>query len=147
MTIGSDKYQYKLSWLKQLHDYISTQQCYYSQLIVLGDFNIAPTDKDLYNPKAWEGNILVSPAERNAFQALINLGLYDTFRQFEQPPASFSWWDYRADAFQRNHGVRIDFILASQTLINTCTSCLIDTQPRNSERPSDHAPVLATFNI
>jgi exodeoxyribonuclease III len=146
-AVGSEKYEYKLKWLNHLQTYIRENQKHYPHLIVLGDFNIAPSDSDLYDPNAWAGKILVSPPERAALQNLLDLGLHDTFRQFEQPPASFSWWDYRAAAFQRNHGVRIDLILASAALSSDCTNCTIDITPRRNQRPSDHAPVIATFSI
>ncbi|MEK8015759.1 MAG: exodeoxyribonuclease III [Candidatus Parabeggiatoa sp.] len=146
-AVGSDKYHYKLNWLNHLQHYIRNTKKHYPRFIVLGDFNIAPEDRDLYDPAAWAGNILVSPPERAALQDLLDLGLDDTFRLFEQPPACFSWWDYRAGAFQRNHGVRIDLILASQALSSNCTDCTIDIGPRRNERPSDHAPVVATFRV
>jgi len=142
--VGCEKYAYKLNWLQHLNNYIKNHL--FPHLIVLGDFNIAPEDRDVYNPPAWTGSILVSPEERLAFQHLLALGLHDTFRLFEPAPHHFSWWDYRAKAFQRNCGLRIDFILASTDLISQCTGCLIDTTPRRLERPSDHAPVLASFN-
>jgi exodeoxyribonuclease-3 len=142
-SIDSEKYQYKLNWLKHLNDYVRTNLEQYTKFIVLGDFNIAPADIDVYNPKAWIGKIIVSPKERAALQSLLNLGLRDCFRLFEQD--SFSWWDYRHNGFQRNHGLRIDLILASAGL--NCTACTIDTVPRGLERPSDHAPVVATFKI
>jgi exodeoxyribonuclease-3 len=146
-NLESEKYQYKLKWLSQIHDYVSESIKKYPQLIVLGDFNIAPEDADVYDPKAWQGKILVSPEERAALEALQNLGLNDTFRLFEQETDSFSWWDYRMGAFFRNRGVRIDLILASNTLSQKCKSCIIDTTPRGLERPSDHAPVIAYFDI
>ncbi|MDM8561698.1 exodeoxyribonuclease III [Candidatus Parabeggiatoa sp. HSG14] len=146
-AVGSEKYYYKLNWLKHLHDYVRESLKNYSRLIVLGDFNIAPDDRDLYDPAVWKGRILVSELERNALKNLLDLGLSDTFRLFEQPPASFSWWDYRAGSFQRNRGVRIDLILASKTPSSDCITCTIDTEPRSLERPSDHTPVVATFNF
>ncbi|WP_069472638.1 exodeoxyribonuclease III [Candidatus Marithrix sp. Canyon 246] len=146
-NLESDKYQYKLDWLAKVHDYISDNIKKSPELIVLGDFNIAPEDADVYDPKAWQGKILVSPAERAALQALEDLGLDDTFRLFEQQTDSFSWWDYRMGAFVRNRGVRIDLILASKLLSNKCQSCNIDTKPRSLERPSDHAPIIACFDI
>jgi len=146
-SIGSDKYQYKLNWLTHLQDYVRESLKHYSHLIVLGDFNIAPEDRDVYDPAAWDGKILVSPPERAALQQLLSLGLSDTFRQFEQAPESFSWWDYRGSSFRRNHGVRIDFILASTALSRYCADSTIDLAPRRLERPSDHAPVVATFHL
>ena len=112
---------------------------------VVGDFNIAPDDRDVYNPAAWEGKVLCTPAERAALAALGELGLRDAFRLFEQPERIFSWWDYRAGAFRRNQGLRIDLVLASQALSQTCTGCRIDKEPRGWERPSDHVPVVAEF--
>jgi exodeoxyribonuclease-3 len=146
-AVGSEKYQYKLNWLKHLHDYVHDSLKDYPRLIVLGDFNIAPDDRDVYDPDVWKGRILVSEPERSALTKLLDLGLDDTFRLFEQSEASFSWWDYRAGSFQRNFGVRIDLILASNALSQNCTACTIDVEPRRLERPSDHTPVVATFNF
>ena len=146
-TLDSDKYEYKLSWLMYLHEYIRKTLKTHPRIIVLGDFNIAPEDCDLYNPAAWKGKVIASPAERTALQNLLDLGLRDTFRLFDQAPESFSWWDYRAGSFRRNQGIRIDLILASTTLSADCTKCEIDLAPRGLERPSDHTPVVATFNI
>jgi len=139
--VGSDKYEYKLRWLAALHSWLKDELSAYPKLALLGDYNIAPDDRDVHDPLAWIGNILVSPLERAAFQNLLQLGLRDTFRLFEQAEKSFSWWDYRMMAFRRNMGVRIDHILISAAL--SCTSCLIDKAPRKLERPSDHTPVLA----
>jgi exodeoxyribonuclease-3 len=139
--VDSEKYHYKLNWLEHLHNYL--YQCKNPYLIVLGDFNIAPDDRDVNNPPAWEGGVLVSQSERTALQDLLALGLQDTFRLFEQAPDIFSCWDYRAGAFRRNHGSRIDLILASTAL--KCNSSIIDINPRRLERPSDHTPVVATF--
>jgi len=110
---------------------------------LLGDYNIAPQDRDVHDPKAWEGNVLVSPAERAAFEGLVGLGLQDAFRLFEQAEAGYSWWDYRMAAFRRNLGLRIDHILLSPDLAGGCKACWIDKSPRGLERPSDHAPVVA----
>jgi exodeoxyribonuclease-3 len=114
---------------------------------VLGDYNVAPEDRDVHDPKAWEGSVHVSGPERAALKALQALGLEDCFRRFEQPDKSFSWWDYRMMAFRRNAGLRIDLILASTKLAEKCVESRIDKAPRKLERPSDHAPVLATFDI
>jgi exodeoxyribonuclease-3 len=111
----------------------------------MGDFNIAPADQDVHDPTAWEGKILCSPKERAALQGIVELGLTDTFRLFDQAENSFSWWDYRAAGFRRNRGLRIDLILAAAALTEICTACAIDTAPRRLERPSDHAPVFAVF--
>jgi exodeoxyribonuclease-3 len=145
--VGSEKFVYKLEWLNKLGRYLKTQLKKYPQLVVVGDFNIAPEDRDVYDPKGWEGSVLVSPQERDAFQALLDLGLVDTFRQFEQEEKIYSWWDYRAAAFRRNMGLRIDHILASKELGKHCTASYVDKQPRRNERPSDHAPVVAEFDI
>ncbi len=144
--VGSDKYAYKLNWLKHLNLWVEELLRENKKLILLGDFNIAPEDQDVHDPAAWQGSVLVSPEERAALQALQTQGLSDCFRLFEQDPASFSWWDYRGGAYRRNHGVRIDLILASQALQNHCQSCSIDTTPRELDQPSDHAPVLAAFS-
>ena len=114
---------------------------------MLGDFNVAPEDRDVHDPSAWEGSVHVSPPERAALQALLGAGLTDCFRLFEQPEKSFSWWDYRMMAFRRNAGLRIDLILASSALAQKCGACHIDKAPRKLERPSDHTPVVASFDI
>ncbi|MEZ0602338.1 exodeoxyribonuclease III [Paraburkholderia sp. IW21] len=140
---GTDKFAYKLRWLAALHDWIAREMALYPKLALLGDYNIAPEDRDVHDPKAWEGQNLVSPEERAAFVRLIGLGLLDAFRQFEQPEKIYSWWDYRMMAFRRNAGVRIDHILLSKALADVCSSCDIDKVPRKWEQPSDHAPVVA----
>jgi exodeoxyribonuclease-3 len=144
-VVGSEKFSYKLEWLKKLWAYLQQQLEQYQKLIVVGDFNIAPEDRDVYDPQAWQGSVLVSPKERQAFQALLQLGLYDSFRLFESECGHYSWWDYRAAAFRRNLGLRIDHILVSQSLRDSCSACHIDTTPRGWERPSDHAPLYADF--
>jgi len=146
-TVGSDKYHYKLRWLEALRRQVADELARHAQLIVLGDYNIAPEDRDVHDPQAWEGSVHVSPAERAALQALLATGLKDCFRLFEQPDKLYSWWDYRTMAFRRNAGLRIDLILASARLAEKCASCHIDKAPRKLERPSDHAPVVATFDI
>jgi exodeoxyribonuclease-3 len=146
-AVGSEKYQYKLRWLAALRDYLAAELARHPELVVLGDFNIAPEDRDVHDPKAWEGSVHVSEPERAALRALLAVGLEDCFRRFEQPAKSFSWWDYRTMAFRRNAGLRIDLILASHTLASKCDACHIDKAPRRLERPSDHAPVLAAFDI
>ena len=142
-SLDSDKYQYKLQWLQALTDWLRTELVKYPKLVLLGDYNIAPEDRDVHDPKAWEGQVLVSPAERAAFAGLTGLGLQDAFRLFGQVENSFSWWDYRMAAFRRNMGLRIDHILLSAPLAQQCTACWIDKAPRKLERPSDHAPVIA----
>ncbi len=146
-SVDSDKYQYKLQWLARLQDYLADELSRHEKLAIVGDFNIAPADSDVHDPVKWEGAVLVSAAERAALQSLMALGLQDVFRQFEQPEASFSWWDYRMGAFRRNHGLRIDLVLASPALASRCQSCTIDRSPRAWERPSDHTPVVAAFDI
>lgn len=143
---GSDKFMYKMRWLSALRSWIVQELRTHERLIVMGDFNIAPEDRDVHDPAAWEGSVHVSPEERQALKALLDLGLNDTFRLFEQPDASFSWWDYRRGAFRRNAGLRIDLILASQAMAESCRACRTDVEPRSWERPSDHAPVVAGFD-
>ena len=145
--VGSDKYAYKLEWLEKVTRYVQAQLAEHERLIVLGDFNIAPDDRDVHDPQAWHEKILCSTPEREALRAMLQLGLCDTFRLFDQPEAVFSWWDYRAAAFRRNRGLRIDLILASNALSTACTSCHIDKEPRKWERPSDHTPVIAEFSV
>ncbi|HLQ12783.1 MAG TPA: exodeoxyribonuclease III [Steroidobacteraceae bacterium] len=146
-SVGSDKYHYKLGWLRALRKWLRAELAAHVQLVVLGDFNIAPEDRDVHDPAAWAGSVQVSAEEREALRDTLALGLSDLFRRFEQPPQSFSWWDYRAGAFRRNHGLRIDLVLASAALAERCTACLIDREPRRVERASDHTPVVASFDI
>jgi len=143
----SDKYQYKLRWLGAFHDWLKAELTRHPRLAVLGDYNIAPEDRDVHDPAAWEGKVLFSRPEREAFNALVALGLKDGFRLFEQPERSFTWWDYRMNAFRRKMGLRIDHILLSEALAKSCTACNIDIEPRKNERPSDHAPVVAELNL
>ena len=144
-SIDSDKYQYKLRWLEALTRWLRAELEKYPRLALLGDYNIAPEDRDVHDPEAWKGQVLCSEPERAAFDGLIKLGLSDAFRRFEQPEKSFSWWDYRMMGFRRNMGLRIDHILLSSALAEHCTACTIDKQPRKLERPSDHAPIFAEF--
>ena len=146
-SVGSEKYEYKLRWLAALARWLQTEVQQYPHLVVLGDFNVAPEDRDVHDPAAWVGSVHVSEPERAALRAVLDVGLVDVFRLFDQPPKTFSWWDYRAFAFRRNHGLRIDLILASRALAARCTACRIDREPRRAERPSDHAPVIATFDL
>ena len=143
--VGSEKYTYKLDWLKKVTSHIKSELKQHKKVVVLGDFNIAPDDRDVYDPDRWQDKILCSQKERGALHDMLSLGLCDTFRQFDQKDDSFSWWDYRGGGFQRNHGLRIDLILASQSLSKTCQSSTIDMVPRTWERPSDHAPIIAEF--
>jgi exodeoxyribonuclease-3 len=145
--VGSEKYRYKLEWLEALRGYVAAELARHPRLVVLGDYNIAPEDRDVHDPKAWEGSVHVSEPERAALRALEALGLRDCYRLFEQPEKSYSWWDYRMMAFRRNAGLRIDLILASAEMAGKCAESRIDREPRRLERPSDHAPVLARFDI
>lgn len=145
-TIDSDKYHYKLDWLDALRDYLADELTRHSRMVVMGDFNIAPDDRDVYDPDEWRDRILCSGPERARLQAIESLGFKDTFRLFEQAEAAYSWWDYRAAAFRRKRGLRIDLLLASSALAPDCRASQIDTGPRKLERPSDHAPVFADFD-
>jgi exodeoxyribonuclease-3 len=142
-AVGSDKYEYKLRWLVALTDYLRLLLTRHERLAIVGDFNIAPEDRDVHDPAAWEGKVLASEPEREAFEGFLALGLADGFRLFEQPPESYSWWDYRQGAFRRNRGLRIDHILLSPALARDCRGVAIDRAPRGWDRPSDHAPVMA----
>lgn len=146
-AVDSDKYQYKLRWLKALQDWLKSELSRYPKLLLLGDYNIAPEDQDCHDPAAWVGQVLVSEPERAAFKQLLELGLHDSFRLFEQPEKSFSWWDYRMAGFRRNLGMRIDHILVSEALKPQCSAAYIDKAPRKLERPSDHTPVVLDIKV
>jgi exodeoxyribonuclease III len=143
--VGSDKYGYKLAWLDALRGWLVDELANHPELAILGDYNIAPADRDVHDPVLWAGQVHCSDAERAALDALLGLGLADAFRLFEQPEKSYSWWDYRQLAFRRNCGLRIDHILLSPALAKRCVACAIDRAPRKWEQPSDHAPVTATL--
>ena len=143
--VDSEKYHYKLDWLKHFKSFLTDELKQHEKIVVVGDFNIAPEDRDVHDPEKWQGSVLVSPKERAVFESLIDLGFVDTFRLFDQAADSYSWWDYRAAAFRRNNGLRIDHVLASTALASNCLSCSVDKEPRMLERPSDHAPVIAEF--
>ncbi|MBB5609779.1 MULTISPECIES: exodeoxyribonuclease III [unclassified Janthinobacterium] len=145
-SVDSDKYEYKLGWLASLHDWLAEEARLHPQLAVVGDYNIAPDDRDVHDPVAWAGQVLVSSKERAALQRLLDIGLSDAFRLFEQAEKSFSWWDYRQLGFRLNKGLRIDHILLSPALVARCSACSIDRVPRKWEQPSDHAPVVATID-
>jgi len=145
--VGSEKYAYKLGWLDALRGFLADELKAHEKLVVLGDFNIAPADADVYDPEKWGDAILCSPKERAALEAVMELGFTDVFRSFDQPEATFSWWDYRAAGFRRNAGLRIDLILASEAMSKACTASYVDKEPRALERPSDHAPVVAEFSL
>jgi exodeoxyribonuclease-3 len=144
-SVDSDKFVYKLGWLAALRTLLAAELERYPHLLVAGDFNVAPDDRDVYDPVAWQGQVLCTPEERASLAAIRELGLHDTFRLFEQPPGAYSWWDYRAGMFRRNRGLRIDLMLASVALSQLCASCRIEREPRGWDRPSDHAPVIAEF--
>lgn len=144
-SIDSDKYQYKLSWLTGLQQWLTAELAAHPHLALLGDYNIAPADRDVHDPAAWMGQVLVSQPERDAFARMLALPLTDAFRLFDQADKLFSWWDYRQMGFRRNAGMRIDHILLSAPLAATCTACVIDKIPRKWEQPSDHTPVVATL--
>jgi exodeoxyribonuclease-3 len=141
-SVGSDKYLYKLAWFEALAGWLAEELAARPRLAVLGDFNVAPDERDVHDPQAWEGHVLFSVPERDALKRIVALGLADAFRLFEQPEKSFTWWDYRRNAFRRKMGLRIDHVLLSPALAATCRSCTIDLAPRRLERPSDHAPVV-----
>ena len=140
---GTDKFAYKLRWLQALHDWVRSELAAHPRLVLLGDFNVAPEDRDSYDPVGLADTIHHTREERAHFQALLDLGLTDAYRLFEQPEKSYSWWDYRMLGFQKNRGLRIDHILVSAPLAARCGACSIDRAPRKRERPSDHAPVMA----
>lgn len=139
---GSEKFAYKLRWLDALAHWVADELTRHPSLALLGDYNIAPEDRDVHDPQAWLGQNLVSPEERAAFARLVCLGLVDAFRKFEQPEKTFTWWDYRMLAFRRNAGLRIDHIMLSPPLAATCSLCEVDKTPRKWDQPSDHAPVV-----
>lgn len=146
-AVGSDKYEYKLKWLDAVKDYLRAQIDAWKDVVVVGDFNIAPEDRDVHDPEAWREQILCSTPEREALNRILELGFHDVFRKFDQEEKSFSWWDYRQAAFRRNMGLRIDLVLATERLRDACVGSQIDKQPRKNERPSDHAPVTAEFEL
>jgi len=149
-AVGSDKFQYKLRWLDAVSAWLATERARYGKIVLVGDFNIAPTDDDVHDPAAWAGQVLCTDQERGVFRHWAELGLVDCFRKFPQPPKTFSWWDYRMLAFPKNNGLRIDHILATAAMADSCTGVVIDRNERkgNAEnRPSDHAPVTATFAV
>ena len=146
-NLESPKFQYKMSWLAALREWLKGELERHPRLVVAGDYNIAPEERDVHDPKVWEDKIHFTPPEREALHALFDIGLVDAFRLFEQPERSYTWWDYRLMAFRRKWGLRIDHILLSPELAKRCTSCTIDVEPRRLERPSDHAPVIAELAL
>jgi exodeoxyribonuclease III len=141
----SDKFAYKMRWLTALRDWVQHEMTQHPRLALMGDYNIAPDDRDVYDPVGWHNQIHCTPQERAHFRALLDLGLVDAFRLFDQPAKSWSWWDYRNLAFRKNQGLRIDHILVSSALQPAVQACVIDKLPRKNERPSDHAPVVVTL--
>lgn len=146
-SVDSDKYAYKLKWLEAFTECVVHQLKTYEQLVIVGDFNIAPEDRDVHDPIIWEGQVMVSEGERNALKKLVGNGLIDVFRLFEKGTGFYTWWDYRMLGFPLNRGLRIDYILASQRLSELTISCQIDRLPRKWKQPSDHVPVIAKFDI
>jgi exodeoxyribonuclease-3 len=146
-SIVSPKYQYKMKWLDALRTWLTEELARHPRLAIVGDFNIAPEARDVHDPALWEGKIHFTPPEREALHAIFGLGLQDSFRLFDQPERSYTWWDYRMMAFRRKMGLRIDHILLSPELAAACKSCTIDIEPRRLERPSDHAPVIAELDL
>lgn len=143
--VGCEKYEHKMSWLAHVRSFLAEEAKRYPKLIVVGDFNIAPEDADVHDPNEWRDKILCSPPEREALQGLLDIGLADTFRLHPKPEGEFSWWPYWRRGFERNKGLRIDLILASRAMAEACVQSEIDRLPRSWERPSDHAPAVATF--
>jgi exodeoxyribonuclease-3 len=146
-SVGSDKYAYKLLWFEALAAWLEAELARRARIAVLGDFNVAPEDRDVHDPQAWAGQVLFSEPEKSALRRLADIGFVDSFRLFEQPEKSFSWWDYRMGAFRRNMGLRIDHVLLSPDLARACRSCSIDVAPRRLERPSDHAPLMCEIEV
>ncbi len=144
--VGSEKFDYKLQWLERVTDWLADEIARHENLVVVGDFNIAPDDRDVHDPEAWREKILCSTPEREALGRILDLGLADTFRLFEQEAGVFSWWDYRMNMFRRKMGLRIDLVLASKAMAKRCTASYVDIEPRRQERPSDHAPAVAEFS-
>jgi len=143
--VGSEKFAYKLHWLERVTAWLEKEMKLHDNVVVLGDFNIAPDDRDVYDPEGWHEKILCSTPEREALGRILDLGLTDTFRLFEQEERTWSWWDYRMNMFRRKLGLRIDLVLASRSMAERCTASYVDIEPRRQERPSDHAPVVAEF--
>ncbi len=142
---GSDKFKYKMRWLKALREWLREEMALHPQLVLVGDFNITLDDRDSYDPEGLRETIHHTQAERDQFNQLLGLGLHDAFRMFEQAPKLYSWWDYRDMAFRRNKGLRIDYTLVSDALKPKVQSCIIDKAPRKNERPSDHTPVVCSL--
>lgn len=145
-SVGSDKFDFKLRWMRRLREYLDEECWTDSDVLLCGDFNVAPEDEDVHDPQQWRGRILFSKPEHDALQEIKNWGLTDSFRLHTKGSGHYSWWDYRAGSFPRNTGLRIDHVWVSESLAERCTACRIDKEPRGWERPSDHTPVMATFS-
>ena len=145
--VGSEKFEYKLDWLDRVTNWLESEMARHEKVVVLGDFNIAPDDRDVYDAEEWNEKILCSTPERDALKRILGLGLRDTFRLFEQEERTWSWWDYRMNMFRRKLGLRIDLVLASEAMAKRCQASYIDIEPRRQERPSDHAPAIAEFAL
>ena len=141
-AVGSEKFEYKLRWFEALRTWLAGELAAGHPVAVLGDFNVAPEDRDVHDPRLWEGKVHVSAPERSSLRALLDLGFVDAFRLHDSSAGQFTWWDYRLNAFKRGLGLRIDHVLLAPTLVPRCIACTIDTTPRRLERPSDHAPVI-----
>jgi len=146
-ALDSDKFVYKMAWFEAFHSWLAKEQKKYPQLVVLGDYNIAPADIDVHDPKRWEGKVHTSPEEREHFQALLQMGFVDAFRAHHPDDPGFSWWDYRRRAFARDAGLRIDHALVSQALWPHCVDAWVDKDPRSNTQPSDHTPVVIQLSI
>lgn len=146
-ALDSPKFEYKTQWIAALNSYLKTQLAEHPKLVMMGDFNITTDDADVHDPAAWAGEIHCSDIERQWLQELKDLGVKDSFRLFEQDEKSFSWWDYRGGAFWKNKGLRIDYVFASEAMAQVCSECRIDKRERQFKQPSDHAPVIASFDV
>jgi exodeoxyribonuclease-3 len=144
---GSEKFEYKMEWLKGLRQWVQTELAQHPQLVLMGDYNITFDDDDVWDPEGLRDQIHCTEEERYHLRALVALGLHDSYRLFPYPPKSFSWWDYRDAGFRRNKGLRIDHILISSALKDRASACTIDKAPRKNERPSDHAPVILELKV
>ena len=145
-SVGSEKFDYKMRWLKHFYIYLETLLKTHQEIVILGDFNIAPADIDVHDPELWKNKVLCSEKERGWLTQILNLGFVDSFRLFEQQEGLYSWWDYRAAAYRRKMGMRIDLILISEVLKKDCVKSYIDETPRGKDKPSDHTPVLIELN-
>lgn len=146
-SVGSEKYAHKLRWLAAVRDWLADEIARYPRLVVLGDFNIAPDDRDVYDPKRWREKILCSTPEREALRNILAIGLHDSFRLHHADGGHYSWWDYRLLAFDRGWGLRIDLLLIGEALRTRCVASTIDLKPRGWARPSDHTPVLIEIDL